>query len=176
MSSFWTWAGNISSLIGIIGTGFSIAIWFRLKRETKKAIERSQRNVEDESYKEMVEFHSKISSTSPYVFCVSLTERADSIKKDVENYFKNAGEKIEHFEELQFQGLTHENFPEFVMSLKKKRRFFQASGATEILLFISGPMQAAVMIGAIFDNWIPVKVYNFNPNTRKYEYWCPLIK
>ncbi len=79
-------------------------------------------------------------------------------------------------EELNFNNLTHENFDNFINELKIKRREFSAKGATEVHLFISGPMQAAAMIGSIFSNWIPVKLYNFDPQLREYEYWCHLAK
>ena len=84
--------------------------------------------------------------------------------------------KIKGIVELNFNGLTRENFNDFVVELKKKRRELEAKDATEIHLFIAGPMQAAVMIGSIFSNWIPVKIYNHGPHSRNYEYWCHISK
>jgi hypothetical protein len=42
--------------------------------------------------------------------------------------------------------------------LRLKTRLSQA-GATEIHLFYRGPVTLAMGIGSIFDNWVPVKVY-----------------
>lgn len=174
-SNFLKLVGHLSSFIGIIGAIFSVMIWFKLKHQTKKIIELARQGPDIEGFKEMTEYHSKINSTAPYAFCVSLTDRTPSIKKDVENFFKIKKWKMP-IEELNFSGLTQENLSDFVAELKRKRRELSAKAATEIHLFISGPMQAAMMIGAIFDNWIPVKIYNMNPQSRQYEYWCHLSK
>ncbi len=48
--------------------------------------------------------------------------------------------------------------------LKIKNRLTQA-GVTEVLVFYRGPVSLAMGIGSIFDNWVPVKVYEFKEGT-----------
>lgn len=44
--------------------------------------------------------------------------------------------------------------------LKIKNRLSQA-GVTEVHLFYRGPVTLAMGIGSMFDNWVPVKVYEY---------------
>jgi hypothetical protein len=81
--------------------------------------------------------------------------------------------------ELNMNGINNKgDIENFVNELRKKRRLFEALQATEIHLFIAAPVVAGIMVGAIFDNWIPVKLYH-KPQPAPpsiYEYWMPLIK
>ena len=45
--------------------------------------------------------------------------------------------------------------------LRLKERLSQA-GATEVHFFYKGPVTLAMGIGSIFDNWVPVKVYEYH--------------
>ena len=49
-------------------------------------------------------------------------------------------------------------------------------GVTEVHLFLACPLVFAVAVGAILDNWVPVKVYHLNRETGRYEFWTPLYK
>ena len=51
-----------------------------------------------------------------------------------------------------------------------------ADGVTEVHLFLSCPLVFATAVGAIFDNWVPVKVYHLNRDSGTYEFWTPLYK
>jgi hypothetical protein len=174
-SNFLKLVGYISSFIGIIGATFSVMIWFKIRLQNKKILELASQRPGKDEFKEMVKIHEGIDTTSPFALCISLTDRSVSIKGDVEYFFKTKKWKMP-FEEINFSGLTHKNLDDFVSELKKKRRELNAKKATEIHLFISGPMQAAAIAGSIFSNWIPVKLYNLHPESRKYEYWCHLSK
>jgi hypothetical protein len=168
--------GHISDFAGIIGAFISFIIWLKIRNQTKRMIELArQKNNADKGFAEMVEYHSIINSSNPHAFCLALTDRTPTLKAEVENFMREKKWKMP-IEELNLSGLTHENFSDFIEEVKKRRRVFQAKGVTEVHLFISGPMQAAVMVGAIFDNWVPVKIYNMDPQSRKYEYWCHLSK
>jgi hypothetical protein len=177
MSNFLLIVGHVSGFIGIVGAVFSVMIWFKIKHQNRKIIELARKTPDKNDFKNISEYHKEIHTSNPYAFCLSLTDRSESIKKDVENFLiLKKWEKKMKIEELNYNNLTHENFDNFINELKIKRREFSAKGATEIHLFISGPMQAAAMIGSIFSNWIPVKLYNFEPQEREYRYWCHLAK
>ncbi|MGE5341734.1 MAG: SAVED domain-containing protein [Candidatus Omnitrophota bacterium] len=167
--------GYISDCFSIIGAIISALIWLKIRYQNKKLMEIAGQKSYSQDYDKMIEYHNGINSLLPCAFCLSLTDRTSSIRDDVQKHLDHKKLKMP-IAELNFEGLTHENFSDFVEDLKKKRRELQARGVTEIHLFISGPLQAAVMVGAMFDNWIPVKIYNFNPQTRNYEYWGPLLK
>lgn len=176
MDNFLKIIGHISNFAGIIGAFISFIIWLKIKNQSRRLIELArQNNNADKSFEEMIEKHEGIHSDKPYAFCLALTDRTPTIKADVDNYLKEKNMNMP-IEELNRTGLTLENFSDFIKELKEKRRVFQAKGITEIHLFLTGPMQAALMIGSIFNNWIPVKIYNMDPQSRKYEYWCHLSK
>ena len=53
---------------------------------------------------------------------------------------------------------------EFLMVLQdmlKIKQELTGVGVTEVHLFYMGPVSLAVGIGAVFDNWVPVKVYRY---------------
>ena len=81
-------------------------------------------------------------------------------------------------EELNMPGLySAQDLETFVNLLREKKRFIDASRHTEVHLFIAGPVQAGTIIGALYDNWIPVKLYHkpTPPPPSVYEYWMPLL-
>lgn len=81
-------------------------------------------------------------------------------------------------EELNMNGINSpKDLEAFVNALREKRRYLEAAGFTELHLFIAGPVQAGTIIGSMYRNWIPVKLYH-KPSPappQVYEYWMPLI-
>jgi hypothetical protein len=79
-------------------------------------------------------------------------------------------------EELNMPGLNIPQDPEtFVNLLSKKKRFIDLSAFTEVHVSIAGPVEAGTIIDALYDNWIPVKLYHkpSPPPPAVYEYWMP---
>ncbi|MEC4685195.1 MAG: SAVED domain-containing protein [Nitrospirota bacterium] len=130
-----------------------------------------------ENFKELVDYHKDIKTINPYALAVSLLPTTDSIKGDVERFLRSKGGEWEKMpvEELNMNGLSPETIEDFINTLRVKRRQLEAQDATEIHLFIAGPIQAGTLIGAMFDNWRPVKLYHKNQKGN-YEFWCHLIK
>jgi len=56
----------------------------------------------------------------------------------------------------------------------KLRELMVIGGVTEVHLFYGGPLAVAAALGAIADNWVPVKWYAHNKSTGKYEYMFTL--
>lgn len=50
------------------------------------------------------------------------------------------------------------------------------ASSSELLVSYKGPVSAAALVGMLFDNWIPVKMYQQSRGAERYEYWAPLIK
>jgi hypothetical protein len=59
----------------------------------------------------------------------------------------------------------------------KLNKYFAPVGCTELHLFIQGPVQAGTIVGSLYRQWIPVKLYH-RPAPQQpqiYEYWMPLL-
>ncbi len=169
---------KISIVAGLIAAMFSVLVWIKLRRQNKQLLEIASTSPKIENFKELVDYHKDITTTSPYAFAVCLLTTSDSIKGDVERFLKSKGHEWEKMpiEELNMNGLNVGNLEDFINTLRIKRRQFEAQNATEIHLFIAGPIQAGTLIGAMFDNWRPVKLYHKDRGTGNYECWCHLTK
>ncbi|MBU1752838.1 SAVED domain-containing protein, partial [bacterium] len=128
-----------------------------------------------ENFKELIDYHATVKTINPYAFAVCLLPHSGSIAKEVSAFLSSKGTKMP-IEELNFDGLRQHNLEDFINQLRIKRREFETKEATEIHLFIAGPIMSGVLIGAEFDNWKPVKLYHQNRDTKQYEFWCPLTK
>ncbi len=170
--------GNSSNIIGIFGAVFSFLVWIKLRMQNKRLIELSRTLPVFEDFNERVNYWSEIRTLNPYAFAVSLLETSASIKGDVERFLKSKGHKWERMPivELDMHGIGIDKIEEYLTQLRTKRKELEAKGATEVHLFLAGPVQAATLIGAMFDNWRPVLLYQRNRDTGNYEFWCPLIK
>jgi hypothetical protein len=113
----------------------------------------------------------------PVAFALSLVPSSESIKRVVDQFLQFQGWEMP-VEELNMNGINNaKDLEAFVNALREKRRHFEVMGCTELHLFIQGPVQAGTIIGGIFRNWIPVKLYH-KPSPQPpqiYEYWMPLI-
>jgi hypothetical protein len=179
LSSFLT----IDKLANFIEIGtfiFAVMIWVKVRTQNKRIIEAAIKcSPKFQNFKESINYHKDTHSTNPVALALSLTENVTSIKPQVLNFLKISGwEKKIAIKELNFDGLGPDNLEEFMNKLRETKRVLMAESVTEIHLFISGPMVAAVLIGAMFDNLpIPVKLYQPNKNKPEfYEYWMPLEK
>ncbi len=170
--------GDIANVIGIIGGIYGVWMWTKERKRKKELLASSQNAPEVENFKTQIEHHRKVQSPRPYAFALSLIPTSVSIKEDVKEFLQNKGQGWDSMpiKELNFDGLKPGSIESFINKLRIKRREFEAAGATEIHLFIAGPVQAAVLVGAILDNWKPVMLYQKDRDTLRYEYWCPLTK
>lgn len=178
MDNFWTLIGRGSNIISIFGAIASIWLWFRMKYQLKKIRENAAQDLRDNSFREMHNYHQNINTTNPFVVCFELKGKNSSIRNDVDVFLKGKNISIikNNFLEIKYDTLTKESFIDFVEELIQKRIDLKILGATEILVFLEGPLQAAALIGSVFSNWVPVKIYNLEPQSRRYEYWGFLTK
>lgn len=97
-----------------------------------------------------------------------------SIKKPVEDYLKG---KYKHpipvVEYSTADEVTVHNIHKHMECLSKIKYDFQTEGVMELHLFIRGPVMMGTLIGAIFDNWVIVKLYH-NNRSGEYEEWAVL--
>jgi hypothetical protein len=63
--------------------------------------------------------------------------------------------------------VTHEGFvkapdyPRILRELKELKSRLSDTGVTEVNIYYQGPVTFAMALGAMFDNWVPVKIYAF---------------
>ena len=57
--------------------------------------------------------------------------------------------------------VPREDFLMVLQDLLKIKQEFTQVGVTEVHLFYMGPVSLAIGIGAVFDNWVPVKIYQY---------------
>ena len=157
----------------MFAAGSFVLLW-RQNRRLRELVKLTPRV---ENFAELRKVHDGVKSSAPVAFALSLIPVGDSIKSQVETFLRHQGWKIP-IEELNLNGINNpEDLEGFINALREKRRFFEASGFTEIHIFIAGPVQAGTIIGSIFRNWIPVKLYH-KPNPappQVYEFWAPLV-
>lgn len=170
---FWDIADKASILLSLATFVFSIIIWFIVKSQQKRINRLYFSTPPLGDYQKMFDSFQKVQTDNPHALCISLLPNTDSIINQVLS-FLNANEiKVKKIHEIRMDGISPNNISDYIQRLRKIRRG-DLSTATEVRLFIAGPVQAGTIAGAVFDNWIPVLLYG--RNGLKYEYWGPLIK
>jgi hypothetical protein len=176
-NDFWTWFGRADNFFGVAAAGFAAYAAFRLRQQNRRYIELAGQSPRVENFEQLLKLHEGVKSSAPVAFALSIIPSSDSIKGSVELFLRAQGWKMPVVE-LNMNGINNASELEaFVNALREKRRYFEAAGFTELHLFIAGPVQAGTIIGAIYRNWIPVKLYH-KPNQappQVYEYWMPLV-
>ena len=174
----WDWLTRFDTAFSILSTIFAGFAAYRLWQQNKRLRELAKTTPKMENFTEQVKYYGGIQTSKPMAFALSLISRGESIKDPVQTFLKTQGWHME-IEELNMNGINNSNDREYFMNaLREKRRLFDAQQVTELHLFIAGPVVAGVLIGAMFDNWIPVKLYH-KPQPAPpsiYEYWMPLTK
>lgn len=178
----WQIISNISSVLGILTvllSGYSAWRLYRQDKRIRELVNKKTSSIQD--FQERITAFEGVQSVAPFALAISLLPNNNSIKGDVQRYINAKLEKWKHMhvEPLNMSGISNkEDLEAFINELRKKRRFFEEQNATEIHVFFAGPGVAAMLVGAMFDNWIPVKLYH-KPQPAPpevYEYWTPLIK
>jgi len=180
-TNIWNYLSRIDIVFSLLATFFAGFAALKLHQQNRRLKDLATTAPQLENYTDIVQYYSKPQTSHPIAFAVSLLENNESIKPSVEIFLKSKGwhNKVK-IDELTMNGIKKlpDDLEYLINKLKEKRRQFDAQQVTEILLFIAGPVMAGTLIGAIFDNWIPVKLYHKpqNPRPDIYEYWTPLIK
>ena len=176
--AIFEWISNIDSMTGIIAAVFSVAIFLKLRKQTKRIRALAKEPPVLEDFEKTVKYNKDVNTENPYALCICLLPYQDSIKGEVQLYLKALGKKYSNMEimEVNIKGVFSQNLKDFIVALSVKRNELEAVQATEVHLFFAGPVFAATLVGAMFDNWRPVKIYQKNLDSKTYEYICPLLK
>ena len=174
MDAFWLWVANISGLLGILTTALAGYSAFALWRQNRRLVQQAQALARIENFEQLREYHEGIDSPNPIALALSLTPNAGSIRRSVQSFLDKRGWQMSILE-IQREGITPADLKALVEEFRAKRRTIDVQGNTELHVFFSGPVAAAMLFGALYDNWMPVKIYQKVQASDDYEYWCPLF-
>jgi len=178
LEMIWDYINRFASVLTIFTVAFSGFAAWKLAQQSRRVRELARKTPPIKNFQELVNYHRGVQTSHPVALAISLIPQSVSIKGDVQRFLNTSGLKM-NIEELSLDGINDPNDLEiFVNQLRTKRRELEAMQATEIHAFLAGPVVAGVILGAMFDNWIPVKLYHkpTPPPPSVYEYWMPLIK
>jgi hypothetical protein len=138
-----SWTAN---LIQIATAVFAIVVLVSTRRRLTQWMEKQKR----------------ASGRAPMALVVGL---AGGIRGQVEQYLRTQGLNmpIDDLDYPEFVPLNR--YPLLIRDLLKKKDELTAAGVTEVHLFYKGPVSVAIGIGAVFDNWVPVHIYEFKDGT-----------
>lgn len=138
--------GWIANIIQIATAVFAIVVLLSTRRRLTQWMERQKR----------------ASGNAPAALAIGL---AGGIRGQVEQYLKAQGRDmpIEDLDHAEFVPMNR--YPLLIRDLLKKKDALTKTGVTELHLFYKGPVSFAAGIGAVFDNWVPVHVYEFKDGT-----------
>lgn len=176
--SAWSWLGRLADVFQVLVVIFSGYAALRLYRQSKQLKEVARALPPVGNFKELVRAYEGVKSSNPVAFAISLVRSSVTVKNSVQTFLDHKGWKMP-IAELNMDGINSvDDMEHFLTELLIKKREFEVTGHTEVHLFIAGPMPACVQVGAVFDNWLPVKLYHKpqTPPPQVYEYWMPLTK
>lgn len=174
----WGWLGNINNVLGLGTFGFSLYAAYRLRQEVRLRAERARALPPLTGLEDMIERYKGIHTEKPVALAICLLPHHDRIRSDVDLYLGNQGWKMP-VREINQDGINGTpDLIAFVNALREARRSLAVDGFTEVHLFFAGPGAAAPLVGSVFANWVPVKLYHKpSPNPPQiYDYWMPLVR
>jgi SMODS-associated and fused to various effectors sensor domain len=154
---FWEGLSHLADALGIVtAVPFLVASAYFVSRARR--------------YRRRLRQLEGVTSDHPVAVAVSLA--GTHIRPAVEAFCADFGQPVKLVELHRPGGLTQTEMPEVLLELQSLKNRLLDEGASEVHLFLSCPLAVACAVGAVFDNWVPVKVYQFNQG--QYEFWTTL--
>jgi SMODS-associated and fused to various effectors sensor domain len=175
MEKFFFWLGNIANILSLLTLVISTLTFLKVRQETRKLTQSLAQIPPVDNLDEAIQFAATINSPRPVALALSLTPTVGSIKQPVQDFLRAKRWEKMPIVEVEMHGISPENMAEFYEKVRTVKRQLDLKGCTEVHLFISGPIQAGTIVGCLFSNWKPVKLYH-KAQGGSYEYWMPLIK
>lgn len=181
----WDWLGRWETVFSLLAMIFSGIAAVQLLIQRRRQREFIKSTCQASSFAECAESLEGIQSEKPMALAISVSSRNPSIIRDVKTFLdtKKWHMDIDTIEMVDIGRGNEEKKPvidveNFLKLLREKRAFYDINGVTELHLFVLAPVSLAVFIGAVFDHWKPVKIYQkrLTPTPPLYEYWGILTK
>lgn len=173
----WLWLGRIASLAGLVTLFVTFSTWLKVRLEQKAILDkiRSIPPSKGQGFGERRQKASQVETVKPVALFINLLAAGRAEKAQVEQFVKANGRKFKMpVNELRLDGVDPDELGALLQEIKNKRTELNANQYTEVHLFFAGPAAAGILVGAAFDNWIPVKVYQLTNG--QYQFWCQLEK
>ena len=157
--TFFTWdnLGHVADMLGVITA-------LPLLATSAYLLSRAQR------YRRRLRQLAGVTSARPAALAVTLA--GTRIRTAVESFCAGFSQSMPLYEVQRQEHLTQAELPKVLLELHRLKNRLIDDGVSEVHLFLSCPLAVACAIGALFDNWVPVKVYQFNQG--HYEFWTTL--
>jgi hypothetical protein len=153
----WSGLGHLADLLGIVTA-------LPLLATSAYFLSRARR------YRRRLRQLAGVTSARPVALAVALS--GTRIAPAVKDFCAGLAPSMRVLEVHRSGGLTQDAFPKVLLELQALKNRLLDDGVSEVHLFLSCPLAVACAIGALFDNWVPVKVYQFNQG--RYEFWTTL--
>lgn len=165
-------------LISLITMFFAGYTSLKLYRQNKQLKDLAKVFPKIDNFQDTIKYYEGKQTVNPVALALSLVPHASSIRNDVEQFLSTSSLAMD-IEEIKMDGINNtDDIEKFLNELREKRNLFDLQGRTEVHLFVQGPVVAGVLIGSMFDNWKPIKLYHkpIRSIPAIYQYWCPLVK
>ena len=155
------WLGDIANVIQIVSAVPFIvgAYWFFTRARRYKREMQRLRGRETER---------------PAALVLSLS--GTDISPQVQAFLTGLGTPMRLFQLRHEGGVTEGNILGLLGCVLKIKQEMTDASVTEVHLFLGCPVAFAAGVGAVLDNWVPVKVYQLNTKLGRYELWTQLHK
>jgi len=159
----WSWFGNIASIVQILSViPFLVGAYWLFTRARR--------------YRQRVAEMEKGISEKPMALAIGVAGGGTDISGQVNQFLQSSNMNMSVRSYTKAGGATQGNIHNILHDILRIKAQMTADGVTEVHLFLACPLVLATAVGAIMDNWVPVKVYHLNKETGRYEFWTPLYK
>lgn len=141
------WLSLIANIIQVGSVFFAVAVFLKARAELARYLRARSAEASDR----------------PWALAVAVG--SGDIGGTVEQYLRDQGLNMQVKSLVNETYLQPEDYPDVLGRLLKIKDEFTKVGITELHLFFKGPVPLAMAIGAVTDNWVPVKVYEYTKGT-----------
>ena len=147
--------GWLANLIQISTFLFTLWILWRTRQRLKQALKRIQTET----------------TNNPVVLSIGIGQ---DIKGTVASYVENHLPDIDPEKQIRNYSRTgkvpSDKFYLVLRDLLHIKQELTTAGVTEVHLFYMGPVTLAMAVGAVFDNWVPAKIYKYQNGQYEFDF------
>lgn len=142
------------NLVGLFGYPIALYLWLRERARYQRL-------------RRLIAFRPAKGAVA-VIIGIGVTVKADA-EKFMQEQFETPLPVVLTYEKQGF--FQREQLLDIIRQVRDKvRELMTAGGIHEVHLFYGGPLAVAAALGAITDNWVPVRWYSHNSKTGQYEY------